>query len=120
MASVLILEDEILVALDLEMTLDEFGMEQVHVTHSADQALAVLDAFEVDLAIVDFNLGAQTSEPVLRLLEQRAIPFVVMTGYTHHTHLGSGAEHWPLLSKPATPAALRAMIATLGQAGLTA
>lgn len=95
MGNVLVLEDEALIAT------------------SVDQALSILAALPLDFAIVDFNLGVETAEPLLAELEAREIPFVVMTGYPDSRFLGNGSRAWPILSKPATETALRDAVSVM-------
>jgi DNA-binding NtrC family response regulator len=113
MGKILVLEDETLIALDLEMNLQELGVKEVFLARSVDQALGILSSFAIDFAIIDFNLGIETAEPVLEQLEEGKIPFVVMTGYPDHSFLGDGTKAWPMLGKPATMPALRNALAAM-------
>ena len=114
MSNVLVLEDEVIIALDLEMTLNELGFADVLIASSVDQALSVLAAYDISFAILDYNLGADTAERVIERLKERGTPFIVMSGYMDRTHLGDGAEDWLLLGKPANAAALSQALETLG------
>lgn len=63
---ILIVEDEALVALDLRQTLEEFGLEVVGMAASAEEALALVEATQPDLALMDINIhgtfdGIQTA-----------------------------------------------------------
>lgn len=116
MGNALVLEDEALIALDLEVSLIELGVDEVFIATSVDQALSILAALPIDFAIVDFNLGVETAEPLLVELEAREIPFVVMTGYPDSRYLGDGTRVWPLLSKPASEAALRDAVSVMRNA----
>lgn len=120
MSNVLVLEDEVIIALDLEMTLNELGFADVLMASSVDQAFTLLAASEVSVAILDFSLGDETSEPVISWLKERAVPFIVMTGYLDRAHLGDGADEWLLLGKPANRAALSQALTTLGIAPIAA
>lgn len=114
MSNVLVLEDEVIIALDLEMTLNELGFEEILIASSVNQALTLVAANDIAFAILDFNLGAETAQPVIERLEERGIPFVVMSGYMDRTHLGDGAADWLLLGKPANAVALSQALETLG------
>lgn len=113
MSNVLVLEDEMLIALDLEASLIELGVGEVFLSSSVDQALEIFAACPIDFAIVDFNLGIETAEPVLAELEARKIPFVVMSGYPDSRYLGDGSRVWPMLTKPASAVALREVVTEL-------
>ena len=114
MSNILILEDEVIIALDLEMTLNELGFEEIFIASSVDQALTLVAAYKIAFAILDFSLGAETAEPVIKRLTERGIPFIVLSGYMDRTHLGDGADEWLLLSKPANAGALSQALETLG------
>ena len=79
---VLVVEDSMIIALDVEGTLQGLGVENVVVAASVDDALAAMSAQAPDYAIVDFNLGEETSEPVAQELARQGIPFVFASGDT--------------------------------------
>ena len=113
MLKILVLEDEMLIALDLELTLRELGADEVYLANSVDHALTLLASVEVTGAIIDYNLGTETAEAVLLDLEARKIPFVVMSGYPDSSYLGDGSRDWPMLPKPAGHEALRSTLAAM-------
>ncbi|MCW2337139.1 CheY-like chemotaxis protein [Sphingobium sp. B2D3A] len=113
MLNVLLLEDEMLIALDLELTLRELGADEVYPVATVSQAITALESGNITGAIVDYNLGGETSEPVLMELEARKIPFVVMSGYPDSSYLGDGTRDWPMLPKPAGLSALREVLASM-------
>jgi CheY-like chemotaxis protein len=79
---VLVVEDNPLIALDAEESFRALGVTSVDVAASSGQALALLDRTAPDFALLDFNLGGETSEPVARALERRGIPFAFASGYS--------------------------------------
>ena len=76
---VLVIEDNMIIALDTEEMLRELGVE--HVANSVTQALEAIAQDQPEFAVLDFNLGEESGEPVARELAQRRIPFVLATGY---------------------------------------
>lgn len=78
---VLVVEDSMIIALDTEENLKRLGVKTVHVESSVFGALSAIDQRRPDFAIVDFNLGSESSAPVARELANRRIPFVLATGY---------------------------------------
>lgn len=78
---VLIVEDNMLIALDASDILKDNGADDVHMSGSVADALAVLEANTITFALLDVNLGDQTSLPVAEVLADRNIPFVLATGY---------------------------------------
>jgi CheY-like chemotaxis protein len=77
---VLILEDQALIAMDLEASLSEAGVIVASVCASSAQALKALESAEIDAAILDLHLHGETSLAVAEDLEKRGIPFIFATG----------------------------------------
>jgi CheY-like chemotaxis protein len=79
---ILLVEDSMIIALDTEECLLQLGAEAVTVQGTVAGALDALAKQEVDLALLDFNLGTESSERVADELRARGIPFWLATGYT--------------------------------------
>ena len=98
--NVLVVEDSMIIALDTEENLKRLGVKTVRVESNVAGALAAIEARTPDFAIVDFNLGTESSEPVAKELEARGVRFVLATGYAEMAdqieQLGASA----LLRKP--------------------
>lgn len=77
----LIVEDQMLIALDLEQILEDAGLEVLATVTSSAEALAYLERNLPDLAVLDVNLGDGNSEPIAHALRARNIPFIFATGY---------------------------------------
>jgi CheY-like chemotaxis protein len=79
---VLVVEDEMLVAMMIEDMLAEFGCIVVGAASRVGQALKLLEeADEIDGAVLDVNLAGEKVFPVAEALDARGIPFVFSTGY---------------------------------------
>lgn len=78
--SVLVIEDEVLIAMLLEDMLEEAGCTLVGPFASVSQAMAALPDAAFDVALVDMTLSDGTSAPVIDHLSARAVPFAVMSG----------------------------------------
>ncbi len=79
--SVLIIEDELLIAMNLESWLREAGAARVEVVHrlsSARDALNMESSF--DVAVLDLMLADGDASPLTKVLRQLGIPFVITTG----------------------------------------
>lgn len=79
--SILLVEDQMLIAMDAEMMLADVGFSDVSTVSSVTEALARLKTFRPAAAVLDVNLGVGTSIDVARELRSQAIPFVFATGY---------------------------------------
>jgi CheY-like chemotaxis protein len=100
---ILLVEDDPLIRLDLEVSLGEFG---AIVTAASDvgRALAAIEASPLDFAVLDFELGAETSEAIAKAARTRDIPFLYLSGYSEHDERFS---RWPgvrILAKPLSAA----------------
>jgi CheY-like chemotaxis protein len=78
---IMVVEDEMLVAMELESLLAEQGCAVVGPAPTADRALALLDDGLPDAAILDVNLNGHTAIPVAAALSARGVPFLLATGY---------------------------------------
>ena len=100
--SILIVEDEPLIAMMLEDFLDSLGHTVVGTAETVDEAIARAEEGGFDVAIVDVHLkGGQTVWPVADRLTEKGVPFVLATG----GHIEPPPERHaaaPVLSKPYT------------------
>lgn len=77
---VLVLEDEPLIAMDLQFVFEDHGVE-VHVAASCSAASEMLDQHAFDGAVLDVNLGrGETCERVATRLRALGVPFILHTG----------------------------------------
>jgi DNA-binding response OmpR family regulator len=106
---VLVVEDEVLLALDLADQLTEAGFEVIGPAMSVAKALTLIAEVGCDVAVLDVNLGDETSERIAHVLRARRTPFVILTGYSAQ-QLQPGFQGAPVLSKPAPPSVLLATL----------
>jgi CheY-like chemotaxis protein len=80
---ILIVEDEMLIALMLEDMLQELGCVVVGIAPRPDQAFRLIDTHRdvLDAATLDINLGYTTSHGVAAALDALGIPCLIATGY---------------------------------------
>ncbi|MER9205220.1 response regulator [Mesorhizobium sp. M0771] len=78
--SVVVLEDEALIALDVEQSLCDAGFNVLAVLSSCSEALEWLQSNSPDVAVLDIELNDGKCETVARVLHERNIPFVVHSG----------------------------------------
>ena len=80
--AVLVVEDDLVIALLAESLLQSLGCRTVVVAGTQDDALQALKSQHFDAAVLDVNLGDHTSEHVAERLAQLGVPTVVATGYS--------------------------------------
>lgn len=96
---VLVVEDEMTIALMIEDMLADLGHRVVDMPMRLPLALAATERGGFDLAILDVNLDGETSYPVATLLQERGVPFVFATGYGA-SGLAPEFRDRPVLQKP--------------------
>ena len=77
---VLVVEDEYLIAMQMEHCLKEAGSEIVGPVANTEQALALIDAGPLDAAVLDVNLRSKAVYVVADRLRERGVPYLFATG----------------------------------------
>ena len=108
--AILLVEDQVLIAMDAEMMLGDAGLTNVVTASSSGDALNRLKSFSPALAILDINLGRDTSVPVAEELERRGIPFIFATGYDDRSIVPEHMSSVPVVRKPYDSVSLMAAI----------
>jgi CheY-like chemotaxis protein len=104
---ILIVEDEALVAFELQLSLEDEGAEIVGPALSLMKALeAVAHEGRIDLAVLDVDLAGEDVYPVAELLLQRGVPFVFHTGHGSRAQLTGLFPGTRTFIKPALPETL--------------
>lgn len=107
---VLVLEDDVVIALDMEGMLADLGHLAVGPFCAVAAALSAIDGGAgIDFALLDHSLGRMSSVPVAQALRMRGIPFAVVTG-RHQDDLPPELSSVPYLLKPVTQDALGAVL----------
>lgn len=111
---VLVLEDNMIIGLDLEQAVRDLGYNHIFTAATVSEAMGVLDEHDVHFAILDINLGSDTSFSVAKRLQKDNRPFLFLTGYSE---LRQDAMHdfkdVPVVSKPLQKSALQKHLAQL-------
>ncbi|MBB4006539.1 HWE histidine kinase domain-containing protein [Allorhizobium taibaishanense] len=97
---ILLVEDQMLIAMDAEMMLGDAGFTTVMTAGSVPDALAQIKGAVPALAVLDINLGNHTSVPVAEELYQRGIPFLFATGYAERSIIPDAFRDVTIINKP--------------------
>ena len=96
----LLLEDEPLIAMDIELMLRGAGFD-VKTVMSCEEATAWLDGRIPDIVILDIELRDGPCHKVAEYLTEEKIPFIVHSGDHPSMHVGTPLAHGRWISKPA-------------------
>jgi CheY-like chemotaxis protein len=107
---VLVVEDDPIIAMDLEDTVLGFGVKTVRVAATVSRALAHIAERAPDFALLDIGLVQEKSFAVAERLEALGIPFAFVTGYGADAAIPAAFAQKPRLSKPCTSNALEAIL----------
>jgi CheY-like chemotaxis protein len=110
---ILVIEDEMLIALMLQGMLEELGYQITGMAHTVADALAMIetDTQGIDAATLDINLGGEHSDQVAAALNAHGIPFIIITGYDDPKLFGF--EGRPIVRKPFFPEQLKTALQSL-------
>ena len=114
---VLVIEDEMLVAMEFESLLQRQGCAVVGPASTVDRALALLDHDQPDAALLDLNLNGEPATAVAVALRTRGVPFVLVTGYGEAQSSEPELQDAPRVDKPVNHYALVRALARVMDAG---
>ena len=103
---VLIVEDEVIIALDFSDAVAELGYEVVGPALSLDQGLKLAETERLDCALLDVNLGfGLTSQPIAETLRERGVRIAYVTAY-NRDQIGFALVDEHVIRKPPARATL--------------
>jgi DNA-binding response OmpR family regulator len=102
---ILLLEDELLVAMTLQQILEAEGCVIVGPFSRVAPGLKAAREEPLDAAVLDINLAGKRVDPIAKALAERKIPFLFTTGYDRGMLSAEHADR-PTLTKPFRPTQL--------------
>ena len=96
---VLVVEDEMMVSMLIEDMLSDLGCQVVGPASRLDEAITLANEADLDVAVLDVNLGGQPIFPLADLLREKGAPFAFATGYGD-AGLRDVDKGSPVLQKP--------------------
>ena len=109
---VLVVEDDKLLAMDLEETLVDAGAIVVGVCQTLNEGMVRANDDDFVVAVLDFSLGPDTVSPLARRLVRKGLPFVLYTGKPRGEPSLAEWTDRPIVEKPAPPRVLLAALKT--------
>ncbi|MCF3932559.1 GAF domain-containing protein [Acuticoccus sp. M5D2P5] len=112
----LLVEDNMIMALDAEQFLLDGGIARVFTAMSLSDAMRIVMEEHIDVAMLDVNLGNETSFPLIEPLNQKGVPYVFATGYGETLTLpDEAAPGTPSIKKPYSAATVMEMLARVAK-----
>ena len=96
---VLVVEDEMMIAMLIEDMLDEFGCKLVGPATNVPRALELIAKESIDVAVLDLNLDGKDTYAIADALQRKNVPFIFATGYGS-AGLRQEYGNRPVLQKP--------------------
>jgi light-regulated signal transduction histidine kinase (bacteriophytochrome)/CheY-like chemotaxis protein len=100
--TVMIVEDNLIIAMSAEVILLELGARHVETAASVAEALKSIDRLKPAFALLDLNLGNENSIAVGRKLMELQVPFIFATGYGERAPIPAELASAPVIQKPYT------------------
>ncbi len=100
--SALIVEDNLIIAMNAEVILLQLGARHVQTAGSVTEALRAIAHAKPSFAMLDLNLGAENSLAVGQTLHELGVPFIFATGYGERAPIPDTLADVPVIQKPYT------------------
>ncbi|MDO9442706.1 MAG: response regulator [Beijerinckiaceae bacterium] len=110
---ILVLEDEFLIAMDVEQQCRDHGAADVRIARAVDEVDPSTIASEIDAAILDVMLGGSSTLDLADVIGQQGVPFVFASGYSD---LGAISTRFPGVTVVGKPYAGDDLINALAKA----
>ena len=111
-AHILVVEDEPMIAMDIEAQLEDAGCTVIGPAETLASARRLIVEAVFDAALLDANLGGERVDDLAAILTQKRIPFAFASGYGREA-LPREHQHVPLLEKPFVSGQLVAILGDL-------
>jgi light-regulated signal transduction histidine kinase (bacteriophytochrome)/CheY-like chemotaxis protein len=112
----LIVEDNLIIAMAAEVILLDLGARHVDTAASVDQALRSIERTRPGFALLDLNLGNESSIKVAQKLKEIGVPFIFATGYGERAPIPAELSAAPVVQKPYTLEVVENALGKLQQA----
>lgn len=110
---ILIVEDDPFIAMDLQDTFEDAGYVVLGPVAAVAPGMSLLEHVEPDVAMLDYNLGKETSIPLARSLDIKKIPYVFLSGQVDRVVTEDFTSYRKVIPKPFDPQKLVSHISSL-------
>lgn len=97
--NILLVEDEFLIAMDLQAQIEAAGYRVLGPAATVEEGLVIAEADGVSAAILDMNICGSTSFPIAERLAEKGVPFMFLSGNDSHRVLDQFSDR-TILTKP--------------------
>ena len=104
--TILIVEDDPFIAMDLQDTFEDAGFNVLGPVASVDPGLEIIRKTKPDVAMLDYNLGRETSIPIAHKLDAIKIPYVFLSGQVSRVVTANVKTERKVIMKPFNAEAL--------------
>ncbi|MEO0984513.1 MAG: HWE histidine kinase domain-containing protein [Cyanobacteria bacterium J06639_14] len=113
--AVLLVEDNMLIAMEMETLLQQLGFSTIDSVPTVDRAMKYLsyDSTRYQVCLLDINLKTETSFAIAYQIAQIPIPFAFISGYASKQPIPKDLQNVPFLKKPINLGKLAEMLQTL-------
>jgi CheY-like chemotaxis protein len=109
---ILIVEDQLFLALSVATVLEDAGYEPVGPVSQLVTAIGIALKESLDAALLDVDLEGQSAQPIAEILTRRGIPFAVVTSYDR-ARLPAAMSGRPYIRKPFTDSEIKDVVARM-------
>ena len=109
---IMIIEDEPLIAIDIEQMVESLGHNVTGIARTRDEAVALFKATQPSMVLADIQLadGSSGIDAVNDILKNTAIPVIFITAFPERLLTGERPEPTFLVTKPFNPDMVKALI----------
>ena len=98
--TILIVEDDPFIAMDLQDTFEEAGYQVLGPVAAVGPGLKIIRETKPDVAMLDYNLGQETSIPLADELEDIAVPYLFLSGQVDRVFSAHSLMRHKVITKP--------------------
>ena len=109
---ILIIEDEPLIAIDIEQMVESLGHRVTGIARTKDEAVALFESTKPNMVLADIQLadGSSGIDAVNEILKTSAVPVIFITAFPERLLTGERPEPTFLVTKPFNPEMVKALI----------